>query len=29
MFAVSTAAAAIGYGLGVVVPMVFHATIAL
>jgi predicted membrane protein (TIGR00267 family) len=29
MFAVSTAAAAMGYGLGIVVPMMFRATIAL
>lgn len=29
MFAVSTVAAGIGYGLGILVPMMFHATIAL
>ena len=29
MFAVSTAAAGIGYGLGIVVPMLLHATITL
>jgi predicted membrane protein (TIGR00267 family) len=29
MFVVSTAAAGIGYGLGILVPMLFHATVAL